>query len=37
MSEYLQSMKSFQFLTLRYLHDAITGELANLGVVVYGA
>lgn len=28
-------MKSFQFLTLRYLHDAITGEFANLGVVVY--
>ena len=28
-------MKPFQFLTLRYLHDAITGEFANLGVVVY--
>ena len=28
-------MKPFKFLTLRYLHDAITGEFANLGVVVY--
>lgn len=28
-------MKPFQFLTLRYLHDAITGEFANLGVVIY--
>lgn len=28
-------MKPFQFLTLRYLHDAITGEFANIGVVVY--
>ncbi len=28
-------MRAFQFLTLRYLHDAITGEFVNLGVVVY--
>ena len=28
-------MKPFQFLTLRYLHDAITGEFVNLGVVVF--
>ncbi len=28
-------MKPFQFITLRYFHDAITGEFANVGVVVY--
>ena len=28
-------MKPFQFLTLRYVHDAITGEFANIGIVVY--
>jgi hypothetical protein len=28
-------MKTFQFLTLRYLHDAITGEFVNLGVALY--
>jgi len=28
-------MKQFQYLTLRYVHDAVTGEFANVGVVVY--
>lgn len=28
-------MKAFQFITLRYVHDAVTGEFVNLGVVVF--
>ena len=28
-------MKTFQYITLRYVHDAVTGEFVNLGVVVF--
>ena len=28
-------MTSFQFITLRYRHDAVTGEFANVGIVVF--
>lgn len=30
-------MKSYQYQIIRYLHDRVTGEFINLGVVVYAA
>ena len=28
---------AYSFITLRYIHDVVTGEFANVGVVVYAA